>query len=213
MQIVSYTEAAGKRNEDVLIHDPVAADGLWRCVLADGQGGRPGGGWAAKLACDVTWERIKGLDATERCSPSSVCGALGEADRAVCDDADAGFTTLTGLVIDDGWLCGASNGDGLVLLLSDGVVTNLTRFQEKKPPIGAGRADIRPFGAALDAPWTLLIATDGAWKYIGIERLQALLPEPDGQVFVDGVLQATRLAGSQELPDDFTVVRVTSAAE
>jgi serine/threonine protein phosphatase PrpC len=210
MQVIAYSTGADARNEDCELHDEAPVDGVWRCVLADGQGGRSGGQTAARTACHATWQALAALSPRDRSSPSSVCGALVAADRAVCAEPTAGFTTLIGLLVEDGWLCGASNGDSLVLLLDQGTVIDLTRGQAKNPPVGSGNADIRPIGFALTEPWALLVASDGVWKYVGLDTLAALLRDHRGQDLLDHALAAARLPGSARLQDDFTLVWASS---
>ena len=64
----TFSEPGGHPvNEDALLAQAHPADPTcWLCLLADGQGGRAGGGRAAQLACQVA------LDAALRLSPSSL---------------------------------------------------------------------------------------------------------------------------------------------
>lgn len=55
VEVTTFTEAGGHPlNEDAFLvqKHPASAD-CWLCFLADGQGGRAGGGEAARLACSV----------------------------------------------------------------------------------------------------------------------------------------------------------------
>jgi PPM family protein phosphatase len=101
VNVLSFSEVGGHRvNEDAFAVQQHPFDsGLWLCFLADGQGGQPGGGPAAQLACRTA------LTAAVCCSPEQLSdgrtwsGILHLADDAVSKDPSAGFTTLIGLCI------------------------------------------------------------------------------------------------------------------
>jgi serine/threonine protein phosphatase PrpC len=68
VRVQSFSEVGGHRlNEDafrVQAH-PLAPD-CWVCLVADGQGGQPGGGPAAQFACQVA------LEAALTCRPEGL---------------------------------------------------------------------------------------------------------------------------------------------
>jgi len=170
------------------------------------QGGRAGGARAAQLACQV------GLDAALRLSPQSLAspswpGLLAQADRAVVAGSAAGFTTLVGLCVTDTHVCGASCGDSAVLALSTGdQPRELTRQQQKNPPVGSGEAVFAPFALDLTFPWKVLVMSDGVWKYAGWQRILDAARRESGATLLAALQSAARLPGSGRFPDDFTVV-------
>ena len=55
-------------NEDAFVVRPLPGDTGWLVVLADGQGGRVGGAWAAQLACQIA---AASANVTDRVAGSS----------------------------------------------------------------------------------------------------------------------------------------------
>lgn len=207
IRVLTFSEPGGHlANEDAFAVQAHPADpGCWLCLLADGQGGRAGGARAAQLACQV------GLDAALRLSPQSLAspswpGLLAQADRASAGSA-AGFTTLVGLCVTDTHVCGASCGDSAVLALSTGdQPRELTRHQQKNPPVGSGEATFVPFALDLAFPWKVLVMSDGVWKYAGWQRITDAARRESGAALLTALQSAARLPGSGRFPDDFTVV-------
>ena len=163
VSVSSYSEVGGHRlNEDVLaIHQHETEPDLWLCFVADGQGGRAGGGPAAQLACDVA------LEASRRCSPMQLRNArqwsslLRLADNKVLEDPVAGFTTLVGLGLYRGQIVGVSSGDSAALIVDEHAAVELTASQWKNPPVGSGVAEAVTFTASVHGDWLLLVMTDG----------------------------------------------------
>lgn len=178
----------------------------WLCVVADGQGGQPGGGPAARLACQTV------LAAAIRCKPEKLIdpfewpGILRAADTAVAADPTAGFTTLIGLCIYQGRVAGASSGDSAALLISEGKAIALTAAQHKNPPVGCGEAAIVPFAATIKQPWKVLLMSDGVWKYVGWERVIEVASRATGLEIIAELQQLARLPGNGQFQDDFTIV-------
>lgn len=185
---------------------PDATD-CWICVIADGQGGQAGGAKAAQLAC----QRCR--DLALRSAPPGLQAAetwteiLHAADTAVTDDPMAGYTTLVGLSVWQGFVCGASNGDSAAVLLHPGSrPLNLTQHQDKNPPIGSRVASIVPFAARLSRPWTLLAMTDGVWKYVGWDEMLKVAEATPADNLAPLLLSRARLELSGRLQDDFTLI-------
>ena len=201
----TYSEIGSghRENEDAFGVRAHPEDG--RCLLValgDGQGGQAGGGPAARLAVGAA------LDAASEAGVGSLNwpGLLRRADRAVCADAEAGYTTLIGLAVCGNVVAGASSGDSLALAVTAGRATDLTRGQHKNPPVGSGDASFVPFEGLLVAPWLVLVMSDGVWKYVGRDRLRQLASHQRGQALIDALTSAARLPGSGKFQDDFTVV-------
>lgn len=208
VEVTTFTEAGGHPlNEDAfLVQEHTAAQGCWLCFLADGQGGRAGGGTAARLACRV------GLDIAAVARPERLldkrywASLLSVADFNVADDTIAGFTTLVGFAVGNGRLVGASSGDSAVLLVTGGEARELNAGQRKNPPVGSGGAKFVSFEARLTVPWKVLAVSDGVWKYAGWHKVIGAAKTMSREALVNALEHAARLPGSEKLPDDFTVV-------
>src|SRR5262249_54354974 len=160
IEFFSHSEPGGHaRNEDAFeVRRLSPGSEGYLGVLADGWGGQPGGGEAARMACHV------GADAAARLGPASLLlqaariSMLDAADWAVADDPKAGYTTVIALAVTESYLCGASCGDSAaVLFQGDGTMTNLTARQQKNPPVGSGFATFTGFAANLIRPWMVLV--------------------------------------------------------
>jgi len=208
--VQSHSEPGGHtHNEDAFAVQAHPADAsCLLCVVADGQGGQPGGGEAARLACRACIEAACALPPDRLFAPGAWLGLCRTGDEAVASDRAAGYTTLVALAVRGHALMGASSGDSAAVLGNGGrpgVI--LTARQRKNPPVGSGMADFVEFEAGLEAPWAVLVLTDGVWKYAGWE---AVLGAVNGAG--EGALEALRrratLPGSGGLQDDFTAVLV-----
>lgn len=197
----TFSEAGGHpANEDAFSVLPMPdVPGGWVVAVADGQGGQPGGGLAARWACE--WAAAA-TNHGQRWQDG-----LEYADRVVAKAPDAGFTTLVGFHVLENRVGGASCGDSAVLAVcGSGAVTELTRLQYKNPPVGSGEAVFMPFEIELVRPWRVLAMTDGVWKYVGWPRVRELAATLGGGELLDALKGAARLPGSGQFQDDFTVV-------
>ncbi len=208
IRVTTFTESGGHpANEDAFLVGPHPADaGSWLCALADGQGGRAGGGEAARLACRTTLAEAGRLQPGQLSRGPIWASLLRQADRAVEADPGAGFTTLAGFCVRDGVLVGASSGDSAVLAAAGGQAREATAGQRKNPPVGSGAAEFVPFEVPLAEPWAVLAVSDGVWKYAGWEKVVLAATTLSGEPLVDALKAAARLPGSGRFPDDFTVV-------
>jgi hypothetical protein len=215
VEVHAFSEAGGHpANEDAYLirRHPADAD-CWLCCLADGQGGRAGGARAAQLACDTV---IRAADRTPVGMLASARGwafLLPHADQAVTADREAGFTTLVGFCVRRGRVVGASCGDSAVLLVNDHGATILTADQRKDPPVGSGAAVFTEFTAELGRAWRVLALTDGAWKYVGWDRVIDSARSYGGQSVLGRLQELARLPRSGAFQDDFTAVILDEAAE
>ncbi|HKB01435.1 MAG TPA: protein phosphatase 2C domain-containing protein [Gemmataceae bacterium] len=213
--VQSLSEVGGHRlNEDAFRVQAHSLDpDCWLCCVADGQGGRAGGGPAARLACETALAAALASRSERLTDPSVWPGILRQADAAVAADPVAGFTTLVGLCIYRGRVVGASTGDSAALVVSGGKAHELTAGQHKDPPIGSGTAVAVPFAAAVTEPWRVLVMSDGVWKYVGWDRVAQVACRSPGPAVIAELQQSARLLGSGRLQDDFTVVVLESPAE
>lgn len=205
----SLSECGGHlTNEDAFVVEPhPGAPDCCICVIADGQGGQAGGAKAGQLACHVCHDLALRSPPGRLQSVGTWSGILHLADTAVADDPMAGYTTLVGFSVWQGFVCGASNGDSAAVLLHAGNRhLNLTEHQDKNPPIGSRVASIVPFAARLTRPWTLLAMTDGVWKYVGWDEMLKVADETPGENIVPLLLERARLQLSGRLQDDFTLI-------
>lgn len=214
--VFSFSQAGGQTtNEDAVLFVTHPADeSLLLCALADGQGGREGGQEAARLACAILIEKASSYSSQKLTKTKTWLKVLREADRAVRQDDDAGFTTLVGLGISGSEVCGASSGDSAAVLLNvyDRLHV-LTDAQQKNPPIGSGKAIITPFAQGLIDPWQVVLCTDGLWKYVGWGEVTTLIKRHSGQALVDAAAAAAKAAGKGILRDDTSVIVVNDGAE
>jgi serine/threonine protein phosphatase PrpC len=208
VRVVSFTEAGGRpHNEDAFeVHAHPDDPDCLVCVLADGQGGRAGGARAAQLACQVAAAAALRLSPDALTRSATWATILREADEAVAQASDAGFTTLIGCCVRGDALAGASSGDSAVLLISAGGSQELTAQQLKNPPVGSGVAMFVPFAARLTPPWSVLVMSDGVWKYCGWDRIVTEAASQRGQALIDALQAKARLRGSGRFQDDFTIV-------
>lgn len=214
--ISSFSKAGGQTaNEDAMLCVAHPADeSVLICTLADGQGGRQGAQEASRIACAIAVEKTSAYSPKQLTKSKTWLKILREADRAVQQDADAGFTTLVGLCVSAREVCGASSGDSAAVLLNVyDQLHVLTEAQQKNPPVGSGKAIITPFAQGLIDPWQVVLCTDGLWKYVGWGEVTTLIKRHRGQSLVDASAAAAKAAGNGILRDDTSVIVVNGGAE
>lgn len=212
---VSFSEAGGHPdNEDAFVISQHPLDpAAWFCCVADGQGGRAGGGRAAKLACETAAGLVRGQSPAGLIDPRFWLTLLRTVDEAVERDPAAGFTTFVGLAVIRGRVVGVSHGDSAAVIATAEELHKLTFGQHKNPPVGSGSATPVPFQTVPVPPWKLLAVTDGVWKYVGWLRLADAARRFAGAALIDELQRAARLPGSGGLQDDFTVVLLEQTVE
>jgi hypothetical protein len=213
-RVANCTEiGSGRENEDAYAVRPHPADpGCLLCVVADGQGGQPRGGPAARLARQRCIDIAAAAPPDQLRYPDTWSTILADVDRVVADDPATGLTTLAGLCIFADQVVGASVGDSAaVLACADRATATLTQRQFKDPPVGSGMATAIGFAAPLARPWTLLAMTDGVWKYAGWQKVRASAEGDRTADILDALRSAVRLR-SGAYPDDFTLVVLQPAS-
>lgn len=186
----------GDASEDHLLCLPLGSNALV-LAIADGVGGQPGGGRAAQLAIEAVRESAPLL----KWRNSQVWQRLLRAiDAGLVQDQEAGLTTLVVLCLSPRKIIGASVGDSEAWWITKEGHYDLTEAQTKKPYLGSGVATPIPFELKLRQEGTLLLATDGLFKYadpLGItdtvrlglteapEALQRLVASPSGRLYDD----------------------------
>lgn len=180
-------------------------------VIADGVGGRSGGGVAAQLAVDLVCDHQYGV----RSEPTHWSGLLSYIDGLVSDDPDAGETTL--LVVDIGptEVTGASVGDSqaFIFAATEPLSGELTQYQQRKPFVGSGAAHPMSFSCDIPAGGaTILAATDGIFRYVKESVVATLSRQADLEEAAAQLVEAARGQHSRTLYDDVAIAlcRVTS---
>ena len=161
-------------------------------VVADGAGGVAGGAAAADEVCRVlagdadwaTWLGQRDVDVAARGTGMAAAIALS--------------------ISDDGDVRGASVGDCEAWVFTDGGAVDLTGAQVRKPLLGEGAAVPTSFVAA-GLRGTLVVATDGLWKYLSGTRIAKLARTRPLEAAVAALVDSVRLR-SGALQDDVAIV-------
>lgn len=139
-------------------------------IVADGVGGQEFGGPAAERALVAARE---GVTAPEFriADARAYHGLLTSIDGALSDAPECGQTTLVVVTVTPRRIVGASVGDSEAWWVTEGGHFDLTGAQEKKPYLGSGAAAATPFALPTPPTGTLLVATDGLFKYAHAEAI------------------------------------------
>ena len=141
-------------------------------AVADGMGGRAGGGEAASAFIASVAEAVAAVG--DVVDADAWDALLVRADRSIRDDRLAGETTAVLVGIGNSRIGGASVGDSGAWLITADRMFDLTAAQQRKPGLGTGMASPTPFRARA-VPGTLLVATDGLFKYTGPDSICAVV--------------------------------------
>lgn len=211
LKFVTHTECGGGHadNEDYLLREQHGSGGhRFLCFVADGQGGRADGALAAKIACEAAMKVSRNLPWDELTRQTTWDEIFSSADRKVQASCN-GFTTLTGFAIDENMVTGGSVGDSKAYFHDESnVFVELTERQQKNPPIG-GHCNSAYVFHLPKFKGTLLVVTDGVWKYAGYDTLRDAASGSIKQV-IDSLREATISRQGKSLPDDFTILAVTN---
>jgi PPM family protein phosphatase len=195
-------------NQDAFVVGAYWSDPTWWvAAVADGQGGQAGAAEAAQCGCRAFLDQAKLAPSRMLTSPANWLTWLRAVDEAVQRDKSAGYFALVALAVSDTALIGVSSGDCAAVAYCGGekpVV--LTDRQSKNPPVGSASAHFTPFALPLAPPWTVLLCSDGVWKYTGWEALYSLDPRQPGEEIVASLRRRAALPRTGELQDDFTMV-------
>jgi serine/threonine protein phosphatase PrpC len=212
MKCFAYSEAGHNHiNEDAIavqVH-PLDANALL-CVLADGQGGQFGGAAASQTAVARCLELAGRYTPQQLLDPASWYEIVSGVDSAVLEQDEAGFTTFIGLCVANGNVCGVSCGDSMALLVRANGYTDLTENQRKNPPVGSGAAFAVAFTANISNKpnATLLLLSDGVWRYVGKDKIAQQCRERQGRELILSLRQLQTQQNGDTLPDDFSVILV-----
>jgi len=161
-------------------------------ALADGAGGSSGGAVAAQAFIDA----VRDADDTDW-----------TALMLRVDDAmvTTGETTAVVLALDGDAVVGASVGDSGAWWIDDHGIIDLTEKQIRKPLIGTGGSS--PFAFRLRGleRGTLLVASDGLWKYAKADAIARVARTADIGAAAAGLVDLVRLP-TGALQDDVAIV-------
>lgn len=163
-------------------------------VVADGAGGMGGGARAAQAV----------VDAVRRAGWSPDAGTWVELLTRLDAEVGPGQTTAVVVAVGPERLAGASVGDSGAWCFGPAGEHELTRGQRRKPLLGSGEAMPVALHLAGGRAGTLVLASDGLWKYVPWERLPGALQGPPSEA-ASKLMELVRYP-SGELPDDVAVV-------
>jgi serine/threonine protein phosphatase PrpC len=176
-------------------------------VVADGVGGRPNGGAAAEIAVRLVHDlhaEVKAGDA------DGWAELVTHIDGELAGNDAVGETTLVLVEATQRRLAGASAGDSeawRLLATLDAPAEVLTAEQRAKPFVGSGMARAVGFRSGPLAPGeTLLVATDGLFKYADAECIREATREPDIDTAARVVGEMARGSTSRRLYDDLALI-------
>jgi len=163
-------------------------------ALADGAGGAAGGERAAAAV----------IDAVAAASPIDDWTAVLTELELDPDRLGPGQTTAVVATVTRDGIRGASAGDSGAWVIRDGRIEDLTHAQHRKPLIGDHSVAL-PFRAPPLAGATLLVASDGLFRYARPDAIARVAGGPDLAAAARALVELVRLP-SGEVPDDIAIV-------
>ncbi|MBC8136007.1 MAG: protein phosphatase 2C domain-containing protein [Fibrella sp.] len=198
----SYRETSEDRAEFIVVAEDVLV-----LIVADGVGGRENGGNAATRAVERMRESV-GVASVRQLSETRFWEQTFRfVDEVVSSDVTCGETTLVALCLTPKRIAGACVGDSEAWWVdASGGVRVLTEGG-RKPYLGRGMADPVSFAFPTPRTGTLLVATDGLFKYADAERIAQTITQgaPDLQAIAPALRDLVR-SSSGTLYDDFAVL-------
>ena len=175
-------------------------------AIADGAGGISGGTEAAELFMHLVRASAASLISAAACRQ-----LLNRIDRELTIPAECGETTgLLAAIEANGGIFGAGVGDSLAWFFSSSQRLELTQQQKRKPLLGSGVAVARPFTKS-PCEGTIVIATDGLWKYTSLELIENRVRNGDPVRLADELSELVRLP-SGTFPDDVAIATCMKAS-
>lgn len=172
------------------------------CMIADGVGGRSGGGAAADyfIRSATTWvESLKQFPGAREQHRF-----LRDLDLQMTRTAGLGEATAILAFISDSRIIGACVGDSVCWWITDSTCIDLTAAAGQKPWLGSGMARIQSFEQPIQNG-TLLIATDGLSKYADRDELCQIARRSSHEKCGTNLIAFMR-PPSGMLPDDVAVI-------
>lgn len=168
-------------------------------LVADGVGGRAGGGAAA----DAVVQGVREL--AERPGRWDAVRWLAELDRRMAESGAVGETTAVVAKFTPLGLTGVAVGDSVAWWVTADDWGDLTAAAKPKPWVGSGAAVPVPFSRSLQHVGTLLLATDGLTKYTSAERIVDMIRTTPFDDTPRSLIELVR-PPSGRLPDDVAVI-------
>ncbi len=193
------TRVAGAGQDRVYVAE---IDDAWLIVLADGAGGSGDGALAAQRLCDL----VQRDQATLFSAPAQLGAWLTGVDAETL----GGQTTAIVLVVRDGIVTGVSVGDSEAWVVGATVVA-LTQQQHRKPLLGSGTALPVPFDGELHPEQTLVLGSDGLFKYVAAAHLISLVTAGSSDATLAAQLLAAARLPTGRLQDDCSVIVMRAA--
>jgi serine/threonine protein phosphatase PrpC len=204
MQIVTREVSYRKASEDRIFHTILIGDKAIIAV-ADGVGGRENGAEAAQFAVDTIARQAEAMPIGKAHYWRDTIHAL---DASLLAENEVGQTTLVALCIAPNSITGVRVGDSEAWWIEQNAHHNLTEGENKKPYLGSGAAHPFAFEYRFSASGTLLVATDGLFKYASADAIIALVtPQNDLETTADALVQLAQ-GKSGTLYDDLALVLV-----
>ncbi len=200
IQVALRVASAGGEGQDRAVWSAVGDGTL--VVLADGAGGIAGGLRAAQRVIEIVTSSV---DRHPPVSADDVADLLRAADSAMARESEVGEATAVVLLITPTRLYGASVGDSAAWRIEGERIGDLTAGQERKPLMGSADANPVSFDAEALGPATLLVSSDGLWKYAPRARIIEHSLACDLEAAADRLVSLPRLR-SGDLPDDVALV-------
>lgn len=198
VQLVEGYQGAGEDRALILRHE-----GALVLAIADGVGGRSGGAPAAEALIRQVTSFSPPQASLE--DPATWCDFLTQADQDLLDNSAVGETTAVIAAVSDKGIVGASIGDSIAWLVTSAGYVDLTSHQERKPFLGDGAAWPVPFSHSYSDE-TVLLASDGLWKYVDAERICAIARQPHSlEAIAKQLVDAARLPNGT-LQDDVSII-------
>jgi len=170
-------------------------------VVADGVGGRAGGGAAADAVVNAVQELAN--------QPHSWDAVrwLAELDQRMGSSSSVGETTAVVVRLTQLGLAGVAVGDSVAWWVTADDWSEQTSAAKPKPWVGSGAAVPIWFAKPLQQAGTLLLATDGLTKYTSAENIVNVIRTAPLDDTPRAIIELVRPpSGSGRLPDDVAVI-------
>lgn len=168
-------------------------------IVADGAGGISGGTQAVEWFVRGARQSAPTLASVDDCAE-----LLQRLDAEIADTDECGETTGIVLVLNSNGLFGASVGDSAAWLFAADDKMELTQGQTRKPFLGGGMARPHRFEQRFSRG-TLVVATDGLWKYTSLESIERTVRGGSAEKLAAELGELVRLR-SGGLQDDVGIV-------
>lgn len=170
-------------------------------VLADGAGGRSNARQTAQAVIRTIRQRADALALTD---PEQCRTLLLAVDREAAKAG--GESTGVFVLLAKGSTTGASVGDSEAWIIEGEKITAITEQQRRKPCLGTGAISATSFRYP-PLTGTLLVASDGLFKYTSREAILNVVKNTDLELVARNLVELVRYPSGQ-LPDDVSLVLV-----